>query len=144
MFKRRLKPQNGFLLAAPAVLDLIFLLQIFFLIGDKVVVQEGITVSFPNTQEQEIETVADKMVIYFTKDGQLWFNDQTVENWNALKAKLIEVSKERSSRPSDRESKPVIIISADKDTTYNDIARIMSIASKYASKVIVPTEVNKQ
>ena len=137
MFKRRLKPQNGFLLAAPAVLDLIFLLQIFFLIGDKVVVQEGITVSFPNTQEQEVETVADKMVIYFTKDGQLWFNDQTVENWDALKAKLIEVSKER-------ESKPVIIISADKSTTYNDIARIMSIASKYASKVIVPTEVNRQ
>jgi biopolymer transport protein ExbD len=107
------------------------------LIGNKVVVQEGITVSFPNTQEQEVETVADKMVIYFTKDGQLWFNDQTVENWDALKAKLIEVSKER-------ESKPVIIISADKSTTYNDIARIMSIASKYASKVIVPTEVNRQ
>ena len=61
MFKRRLKTQNGFLLAAPAVLDLIFLLQIFFLIGDKVVVQEGITVSFPNTQEQEVETVADKI-----------------------------------------------------------------------------------
>ena len=139
MFKRRLKPQNGFLLAAPAVLDLIFLLQIFFLIGDKVVVQEGITVSFPNTQEQEVETVADKMVIYFTKDGQLWFNDQTVENWDALKAKLIEVSSSKK-----RESKPVIIISADKDTTYNDIARIMSIASRYASKVIVPTEVNKQ
>ena len=137
MFKRRLKTQNGFLLAAPAVLDLIFLLQIFFLIGDKVVVQEGITVSFPNTQEQEVEEVADKMVIYFTKDGQLWFNDQTVEDWDALKAKLIEVSKRK------RESKPVIIISADKDTTYNDIARIMSIASRYASKVIVPTEVNK-
>jgi biopolymer transport protein ExbD len=130
MFRRRLKPKNGFILAAPAILDLLFLLQIFFMIGSNVIVQPGIAIGYANTHEDEPKMGVPKMVIYFTKERQLYFNDQTIEDWEALEARLVDFS----------DTKPIIIISADKATSLNDFARIMSLARRYASKVYLPVE----
>ena len=141
--------RNSQLILIPLV-DLIFLLLIFFIIGSTKIFLPGQSISFPQSISPSPVESADKMVISFTYDRRLFVNDEQVayeENgkidWSNLEQKLdkavyqIKSMYKKSTTAS--VALPVIILKIDKNTSINDLQKISSIARRYSQKVIIPT-----
>ena len=133
-------------LALTPLVDVIFLLLIFFMISSSLVFQPGITVNLPETR-QEFKSVADKLIITLTKENLLFFNDQRLEDWNHLEQRLANVAYNRDSSARGNSSSddhfyrsPIIILKADKDVSYNDIVKIMAITRKYGLNIFLVTK----
>ncbi len=139
---RRLTILSGTSLALTPLVDVIFLLLIFFMIGSSFVFQTGTTVSLPETK-QEFKSVADKLIITLTKEKLLFFNDQLLEDWTHLEQRLANmawnrdpdvVGGGRKGRP------PIIMLKADKDVPYDDIMKVMSITRLYGMNIFLVTK----
>ena len=108
----------------------------------------GTTVNLPETR-QEFKSVADKLIITLTKEGLLFFNDQRLEDWNHLEQRLADVAYKRvTSRRSNTASQvsprsPIIVLKADKDVSYDDIVKIMSITRRYGLNVFLVTKTER-
>ena len=135
-------------LALTPLVDVIFLLLIFFMISSSLVFQPGITVNLPETR-QEFKSVADKLIISLTKENLLFFNDQRLEDWNHLEQKLanmaynLDTNQRRNTDGASgkiRRPMPIIILKADKDVLYNDIVKIMSITRRYGLNIFLVTK----
>jgi biopolymer transport protein ExbD len=142
------QPDGACLFIVPLV-NLLFLLLIFFMLGSTLVLQPGIEVAPPEVDEP-VKGFVDKLVITLTKENLLFFNDQRVQSTEDLAQKLDAIvnrtaaggGKEgeagrRRSRP------PVIILKADKDAPYDDVVQIMSITRKYGARVYLVTRAVK-
>ncbi len=133
-------------LALTPLVDVIFLLLIFFMISSSLVFQPGITVNLPETR-QEFKSVADKLIISLTKENLLFFNDQRLEDWNHLEQKLANMAynldanqRRNTDGTSGKTRTPIIILKADKDVSYNDIVKIMSITRRYGLNIFLVTK----
>ena len=78
-------PRNLRILTAHKVMlvplvDLFFLLLIFFMMGSSMVFQPGIDVDLPGSAGDM--QGSDKQVITLKKNGQLYFNTRLVPNWD--------------------------------------------------------------
>ncbi len=147
LFKTNLQVVTGTNLALTPLVDVIFLLLIFFMISSSLVFQPGITVNLPETR-QEFKSVADKLIISLTKQNLLFFNDQRLEDWHHLEQQLANVaynlnSNLRRGSEFDVSRSPIIILKADKDVPYNDIVKIMSITRRYGLNVFLVTKTEK-
>jgi biopolymer transport protein ExbD len=142
------KPDGAFLIVLPLV-DVLFLLLIFFMLGSSIVFQPGIQVDPPEVSTPPI-IFADKLVITMTKENLLFFNDQPVHGMEDLAKRLDEVvnrynlvpgkegdGQRRRSRP------PIIILKADKDAPYDDVVQIMSITRQFGARVFLVTRAMK-
>jgi biopolymer transport protein ExbD len=133
-------------LALTPLVDVIFLLLIFFMISSSLVFQPGITVNLPETR-QEFKSVADKLIISLTKENLLFFNDQRLEDWNHLEQKLANMAynldanqRRNTDAASGKTRTPIVILKADKDVSYNDIVKIMSITRRYGLNIFLVTK----
>ena len=148
VFRRTLKILSGTSLTLTPLVDVIFLLLIFFMIGSSLVFQPGITVNLPETR-QELKSVADKLIITLTNEKLLFFNDQRLEDWNHLEQRLADVAYKRDTArrsgttPKDGHRSPIIILKADKDVSYDNIVKIMSITRRYGLNVFLVTKTER-
>ena len=144
-FRRSMQISSGPALAFTPLVDVIFLLLIFFMISSSLVFQPGITVNLPETR-QEFKSVADKLIITLTKEKLLFFNDQRLEDWNQLEQRLANIAFNRdtsarlASKNDNQHRTPIIILKADKDVSYNDIVKIMAITRRYGLNVFLVTK----
>ncbi len=135
---------NSFLVIVPIV-NVFFLLLIFFIIGSTLVFQTGITVNLPEIK-QEYKSVPYKLVITLTKEKLLFFNDQRLENLQQLEKALANATYSQENQPvqipttSDSERSLLIIIKADRDVLYDDIVKITAIARKFSLNVFLVTK----
>ena len=77
IFRRNLQILAGSNLTLTPLVDVIFLLLIFFMIGSSLVFQPGITVNLPETR-QEFKSVADKLIITLTQNLKLPFKSISI------------------------------------------------------------------
>jgi biopolymer transport protein ExbD len=142
-FRRRLKVLSGSSLTIIPLVDVLFLLLIFFMMGSSLVFQPGITVNLPETIEEFIG-VADKLVITITKEKLLFFNDQHVDGWEDLRFKLAAVTYGKGGGSGEtyrrRTRTPIIILKADRDVAYDDIVRVMSITREFKMSTFLATK----
>lgn len=144
--KNDLPRPHGVALLITPVMDVLFLLLIFFMLGSSLVFQPGITVDAPQVDEP-VESFADKLVITLTKEHLLFFNDQLVYSMNDLASKLDSavnrynvITSRDGETIRQRSRQPIIILKADKAAPYDRVVQIMSIARKYGAKVFLVTE----
>ncbi len=142
--KTRLPKPDGINLTLTPLLDLLFLLFIFFMVGSSLVFQQGLPVDLPSVEEPDFG-FADKLVISLTKNNLLYFNDQQVDGFNDLENTLSSVvySFSGGSEAEGQEQvsrRPIILVKADADAPYSDVARIMSISRKYGASVLLQTK----
>ena len=144
-FRKTCEILTGSDLSLTPLVDVVFLLLIFFMMSSSLIFQPGITVNLPETR-QELESVADKLIITLTKEKLLFFNDQRLEDWNHLEQRLANIAYNRDTEAnSSVDSKngyrlPIIILKADKDLPYNDIVKIMSVTRRYGLSVFLVTQ----
>lgn len=131
-FPRTCRLRGGPQFAMVGVVDVVFLLLIFVMLGSSLVFQPGITVRLPETAQQ-FDGVGDKLVITMVKEGQIYFNDQVVE-WQNLEVELKQISRDSRGR------RPVIILKADRERPYHQIVRLISMARAYDLEVILVTK----
>jgi len=90
-FKRRLKIEKGMLDLTPMV-NIFFLLFIFFLFTSSFIFQSGIRVSLPKAVTSEV-IQQDNLVVTVSRDNKLYLEDREI-NQDELLSRLRILSKE--------------------------------------------------
>lgn len=131
------------------LINVIFLLLIFFVISSSMVFQAGIPVELPKAADPEMRA-ADKLVITVTSSDLLFFNDKRVK-WDELERELRELILERKVVMARRGAienglqQPVraalILLRADKNAPYARVLEVMSLARSLNVGVYLVTQV---
>jgi biopolymer transport protein ExbD len=82
--RTRLKVFKGMPDMTP-IINVVFLLLLFFMLSSSFVQISGIKINLPKT-EGENELGAEKLIISIDKNNRFFFNDEQLE-WNSLKEK---------------------------------------------------------
>lgn len=92
--KRRTAAEKGQLDVAPLI-DVMFLLLIFFMLTSNFIIQPGISVSLPKVITSEVLS-SENMVITLTAQDLLFLNDQPI-TINDLTARLKEAARDKKT-----------------------------------------------
>ena len=112
------------------IINVVFLLFLFFMLSSSFVQISGIKINLPKTEEGENELGAEKLIISIDKNNRFFFNDEQLD-WDSLKEKLQEfISKSKAN---------TVIIVADKDTAYGEIVKLMSLSRLFNLNVYAAT-----
>jgi len=140
-----------------AILDLFFILLIFFLIGNSVVFWPGTQVetslSLPRTTQADRHE-ADKLIITITRSGQIFFNEKALD-WHGLEKELRERVRESNITSARRQHvdpasglmatrPPMVALRADKDLPYERINAVMALARALDLGVYLVADIDVQ
>ena len=128
IFKTKLKIIKGRPDLTPMI-DVVFLLLIFFMLSSSFVQVSGITVNLPDAVVSS-ETSVNKLVVSVDRDNKFYFNDIPM-TWNILSEQLQKCKLQWNA--------DTVIIRADKHTEYGVVVQIMSLARSLDLNVYVAT-----
>ena len=125
------KPPKKIALNITPLIDVLFILIIFFTVSSTFLEQPGIELKLPDAESSQTHT-AQKVIIYIDKNETIYLNDEQV-NINILveyvQAKLAE-QKEKN-----------VVLRADTEVDYGVIINIMDLLRKKGIyKIIISTE----
>ena len=124
--KRYIKP----VINIASLVDVLFLLLIFFMVTSAFVEQPNIKLELPATKHSEVSKI-DKIVLSIARDGQLFLQDRPVDE-NQLEKELRRVILDTGEE--------VLVLKADKEVPYGVVVDIMDDARGAGfKKVVAPT-----
>jgi len=109
------------------LIDVVFLLLIFFMLSSHFVTQPGIKLSLPSATTAKLHP-EENVIIFITKDNDLYLNEEKVNLENLtdkLRAKLNESSKK------------IVIIKADEKIDLGLAVKVMDIAKQADAEGLV-------
>lgn len=116
---KRVKLKEAGLDITPLI-DVVFLLLIFFLLSSSFIMQPGIKVKLPEATTDDIKTKKD-IFITLARDGTYFLNEEFI-SLAALPDKLrVLVAKEADQ---------ILIIKADREVKHGQVVEVMDIAKK--------------
>ena len=124
------KKSRTFLNITPLI-DVLFILIIFFAVSSTFLERPGIKLELPEAEKTELQKI-EKAVLFISSDEKLLFRDKeiSIDNLGPLLADAMERSTDRS-----------LIINADKNVPHGLVVRLMDIARQIGvSKLVVATE----
>ncbi|MCB0301967.1 MAG: biopolymer transporter ExbD [Calditrichaeota bacterium] len=124
------KPAKAILNITPLI-DVLFILIIFFVVSSTFLEQPGIKLELPKAQSGDTQRV-ERAVLYISAASELFLNDDpaTLEN---LSGKLSAMMQNRAEKS--------LIISADKGVQHGLVVQVMDIArSSSVQKLVISTE----
>ncbi len=114
-----------------SLIDIVFLLLIYFLLTTNFIVEEGINVKLPNA-EASASQVKQEITIVIDKEGETYIMNQNVPI-DTLYARI----REMIGKDEDR----LVVVKADKTVMLNKAVRIMDIAKAAgAGRLCLATE----
>ncbi len=124
--KRYIKP----VINIASLVDVLFLLLIFFMVTSAFVEQPNIKLELPATRHSEVSKV-ERTVLTISRDGQLFLKEKPVDKQNLEK----ELRRLMLDTGDD-----VLVLKADKMVPYGDVVDIMDYAKGAGfKKVVAPT-----
>jgi len=110
-----------------SLIDVMFILLIFFMVSSSFVEQPGMKLELPTIKSKEVARV-DNLVLFVSKDDVIYLNDKQVsmENLAAEITAAIPNIKEKT-----------LVLKADRETEHGVIVQIMDIAKRNGLKKIV-------
>ncbi len=124
--KRYIKP----VINIASLVDVLFLLLIFFMVTSAFVEQPNIKLELPATRHSEVSKV-ERTVLTISRDGQLFLKEKPVEKQNLEK----ELRRLRLDTGEE-----VLVLKADKMVPYGDVVDVMDNAKGAGfKKVVAPT-----
>lgn len=131
--RSNLRNGPGFLEVIPLI-NVLFLLLLFFLLANSMVFQAGIPVELPAAVQPEMRA-AEKLIVTLTRTGLLFFNDKPVQ-WDELERELrdlvldrrLVLSRRLPGDSADAVRTPLLVLRADRAAPYARVVEIMSLA----------------
>ncbi|MHC4270251.1 MAG: ExbD/TolR family protein [Planctomycetota bacterium] len=124
--KRYIKP----VINIASLVDVLFLLLIFFMVTSAFVEQPNIKLELPATKHSEVSKI-ERTVLSIARDGQLFLQDRPVEK-NQLEKELRRVILDTGEE--------VLVLKADKEVPYGVVVDIMDDAKGAGfKKIVAPT-----
>ncbi len=124
--KRYIKP----VINIASLVDVLFLLLIFFMVTSAFVEQPNIKLELPATRHSEVSKV-ERTVLTLSRDGQIFLKEKPVDKQNLEK----ELRRLMLDTGDD-----VLVLKADKMVPYGDVVDIMDYAKGAGfKKVVAPT-----
>ncbi len=124
--KRYIKP----VINIASLVDVLFLLLIFFMVTSAFVEQPNIKLELPSTKHSEVSKI-ENTVLTIARDGQLFLQDRPVD-----KKKLVKELR----RVILDTGEEVLVLKADKEVSYGIVVDIMDDARGAGfKKVVAPT-----
>ena len=121
------KKKRRVLINITSLIDVMFLLLIFFMVTSTFLDQPGMKLELPSAESAEVARV-EKLVLYISSDDAVVFNDQSV----ALDD-LEETMRAALSEIEDR----TLVLNADKSVQHGTVIRVMDIAKKLGLERLV-------
>jgi biopolymer transport protein ExbD len=115
---RRPKEEENRLGIAPLV-DIVFLLLIFFMVTSNFDVASGVRIKLPRVENRILDHEENKIILVIDKSGQIYIEGQKVD-LDELKENLEAFVREKGIVQ--------VILQADKDVTHGHVVRIMDLA----------------
>lgn len=113
------------------LIDVVFLLLIFFLLSSSFVLQPGIKVKLPKAKTTEI-TEEKEVYITIDKEGHLYLNEKFVRE-EKLSKKLQEIANQDSNK--------LIIVKADKDVLHGRVVWVLDYIKRAGlNRLAIATE----
>ncbi|NIW78928.1 MAG: hypothetical protein GWN16_05450 [Calditrichae bacterium] len=123
--------QKKVVLNITPLIDVLFILIIFFIVTSTFLEQPGIKLELPEAESAELQKV-EKALLTISQDSKLFFKGEkvTLENLPATLREAMEQSSDKS-----------LIVSADKTIHHGLVVKIMDIARQNGvGKLVVSTE----
>ncbi len=124
--KRYIKP----VINIASLVDVLFLLLIFFMVTSAFVEQPNIKLELPATRHSEVSKV-ERTVLTISRDGQLFIKERPVDKQDLekeLRRLMLDTGDE------------VLVLKADKLVPYGDVVDVMDYAKGAGfKKVVAPT-----
>ena len=123
---RKKKTRYGVQMPLTSLIDIVFLLLVYFLLTTNFMVEEGIDVKLPRAQASRQQTKVE-LTVYVDKLGKAFFENKEVslnELFNRLKP-IISDSKN-----------PLVVIKADRRVILNKAVAVMDVAKAAGAKRI--------
>lgn len=121
------KKKNQLLLNITPVIDVLFILIIFFAVSSTFLEQPGIKLALPEAKKTDLEKI-EKAVLFIDRDQKLFFRNKEINPENL--APILKDAMEKSLDHS-------LIINADKNVHHGFVVKIMDIARQSGVKKLV-------
>ena len=115
--------KSTFSIEITPLIDIVFLLVIFFVVTSKVVDSQFLSLDLPNTESFEYKTVQSINEIVIISSGSIYINENVfdINDINELEQAIFELENIDSS----------IILSAESDSLHVWVITVMDILNKY-------------
>ncbi len=110
-----------------SLIDVMFILLIFFMVTSSFIEQPGMKLELPATKSRQIARV-ERMVIYINREGEMFLNDKPVEP--ATLAEEIKALLPYSEQKT-------LILKADKEAEHGLVVEVMDIAKQNGLEKLV-------
>ena len=131
---REKTPSKSFINLTPLV-DMLFIILLFFLVTSTFIDQPNIQLELPTTKHTPTSKV-DEQVLTISRDGRLFFQNEPVE-----RKELIQVLKKAFSQQTEK----TLVLRADKNVPYGLVVDVMDAAKGAGlKKIIAPTIVDPE
>jgi biopolymer transport protein ExbD len=118
-FRRpRTRRETAFINLTPLI-DVVFLLLIFFMVATSFALIRGIKVDLPTTSTPQ-EKIEQNIVISVTKEGKIYLGKTQISKTELVKRLKRQIGKKKS----------LVVINADKDTRHGMVVEVMDLAKQ--------------
>ena len=117
------KDKSSFSIEITPLIDIVFLLVIFFVVTSKVGESQFLSLDLPKTESFNYKTVQTSNEIVISKDGSIYINDKliNINNLDDLEQEIFELNNNGES----------LILSAESDSLHVWVITVMDILNKY-------------
>ena len=117
------KDKSSFSIEITPLIDIVFLLVIFFVVTSKVGESQFLSLDLPKTESFNYKTVQTSNKIVISKDGSIYINDKliNINNLDDLEQEIFELNNNGES----------LILSAESESLHVWVITVMDILNKY-------------
>ena len=102
---------------APLV-DVVFLLVIFFAVSTTFLDSSGLELELPSSSSTA-ERKPDSVTVVLDRDGQVWFNEEALDDRGALQPLLTSALEDRPDK--------MVVLRADESVEHGDVVALMDV-----------------
>lgn len=118
-FRRPRTRRETTLINLTSLIDVVFLLLIFFMVSTSFALIRGIKVDLPTTTTPQ-EKIEQNIVISITKEGKIYLGKRQISKTELVKTLKRQIGKKKS----------LVVINADKDTRHGMVVEVMDLAKQ--------------
>ena len=116
---RKKEKNDSFTIDIAPLVDVVFLLLIFFMLSTSFEIHPGLKVNLPETSSKELDKKPKNVKIVISKSGKIYFNNKKVDI-NSLSKNFQKI----------KNKKTLVVIEADKLAYHGTVVTVMDLAKR--------------